>query len=138
LILLASPVMSADGLPQQFVGDWCADSNAPEARLTPYEPNSKVNIYRRARKCREAEDSMIVRPDHLFIAGEVTCKFLETVSVTRHGTHRLKFWCKHANNESWTFDAWVSAPARNRLAVQDSPMRSTLRSPLIFPTLVGC
>jgi hypothetical protein len=62
---------------------------------------------------------MIVRSDRLFIAGEVNCKYLETASVTRHGTHRLKFWCKHINGESWIFDVWVSAPARDRLAVQD-------------------
>jgi hypothetical protein len=117
--LLASAAISAGRVPQQFVGDWCMDPNAPEAKQTADQPNPKMSMYRRSRSCGVTEDSMIVRPDRLFIAGEVSCKFLETVSVTRHGPHRLKFWCKHVNGESWIFVAWISAPARDQLAVQD-------------------
>jgi hypothetical protein len=120
LVLTALAAISADLVPQQFVGEWCADANTPQTQPSKYEPDPKEIIYRRARKCNahEPEEEMSIRLDRMLIAGETNCKFLETTSVTRHGTHRLKFWCKPIYSDSWIFDAWFSVPGRNRLAIQ--------------------
>jgi hypothetical protein len=103
---------NADQVPQQFVGSWCA-SQSP----TTFEGV----IYNRSNTCKSAhvpEDHIILKSDRLSITDVIECKFLEIVSITRHGTHRLKFWCK-SNYDTWLYEIWISALGQNKLAVQD-------------------
>jgi len=110
---------AADRIPQQFVGPWCADAKTPQLQPSSYELNPSGTVYRRAQKCNahEPEEILIIHPDRMLISDIADCKFLETTSVTRHGTHRLKFWCK-SPYETWIFDAWFSVPGRNRIVVE--------------------
>jgi hypothetical protein len=101
-----------DRVPQQFVGSWCADQ-------TPVDWEGV--IYKRSNTCKSAhepEDHIILQPDRLLVSDAFECKFLEIVSITRHGTHRLKFWCK-SKYETWMYEIWISVPERNKLAVQE-------------------
>src|SRR5215831_10954321 len=114
LTALSVQANAADRIPQQFVGPWCADEKTPQLQPSSYEPHPTGTVYRRAQKCNahEPEEVLIVHPDHMLISAMADCKFLETTSVTRHGTERLKFWCK-SPYETWIFDAWSPVPGRN-------------------------
>jgi hypothetical protein len=110
-MLAPARATTSDRVPLQFVGTWCRDKNAPET-------------YKRANKCESAhepEDNIVLRSDRLLISDVIECKFLEIVSITRHGTHRLKFWCKsnQLKDETWLYEIWISAPGRNKLGIQD-------------------
>jgi hypothetical protein len=120
LVLTTSAANAADRIPQQFVGEWCADAKTQQLQPSSYEPNPAGTAYRRTRKCNahEPEETISIRPDRMLISDTADCKFLETTSVTRHGTHRLKFWCK-SPYETWIFDAWFSMPGRNRIVVEN-------------------
>jgi hypothetical protein len=114
-MLVPTRATTADRVPQQFVGSWCADQTP-----TTWEGV----IYNRPNTCKSAhepEDHIILRPDRLLVSDVFECKFLEIISITRHGTHRLKFWCRsnQFKDETWMYEILVSAPERNKLAVQD-------------------
>jgi hypothetical protein len=119
LLALTGGANAADAVPQQFVGEWCADAKTPQLQPSKYESDPKAVIYRRARKCNahEPEETITIRSDRLLISDFANCKYLETTSVTRHGTHRLKFWCK-SDYETWIFDAWFSVPGNNKIGIE--------------------
>ena len=120
-LVLTTPALTADLVPQQFIGEWCADAKTPQTQPSKFEPEPKEIIYRRTRKCdaHVPEEVLSIGPDRLRVSDVADCKFLEITSVTRHGTHRLKFWCKQQPyGESWIYDIWVSVPGRNRIAIQ--------------------
>jgi hypothetical protein len=111
VLALTSGANAADRVPQHLVGPWCADAKTKQEEVG--------TTYRRAAKCNahEPEEVLTISPDRMLISDIANCKFLEITSVTRHGTHRLKFWCK-SQYESYVFDAWFSVPGRDRIVVQ--------------------
>jgi hypothetical protein len=115
LALCASPAAAVDRLPQELVGNWCVDHSALATGPTD-KPSAEITMYRRARQCKADEDSLIVRSDRLFIDGEVECKILQILSLTRNEAQHLKFRCRHVNGDTWIFDAWMSVPAPNKLS----------------------
>jgi hypothetical protein len=121
-LVVSSPVVAADRVPQQFVGHWCWDQKAPEAQPTDFEPSMKLGIFRRSRKCEIPEHNFVVHPDRYFLGEEAECIFLQIVSITRHGTHRIKWRCRQLDDlegKTWIADMWISAPSHNKLAIQD-------------------
>jgi hypothetical protein len=115
--LVPARAMAADRIPQQFVGNWCIDQKASKAT------SDGIIIYRRSNRCREAEEQMIIQPNLISSGGESKCKLLETVSITRHGTHRFKFWCKlldSVEGSDWIYEMFISpSHPPNEIATQD-------------------
>jgi hypothetical protein len=120
LALYCSQAKAADHIPQQFVGSWCVSKSQMDWDGT---------IYNRSNTCKSAhepEGHLIFRSNRMLITGlmaideAIECKFLEIVSITRHGTHRLKFWCKSNQSKDvppWTYEILVST-LRSKLALQ--------------------
>src|SRR5262249_9366156 len=117
---------AAERIPQQFIGHWCAADG-----------DDITIAFRRTTKCDDAhepESVMTILPDRLITGatfGETataTCKFLEIMSVVNdrwHGkSYRIKFWCKSLY-QTWTYDAWFSAPGRNRILVAEQNQEDT-------------
>ena len=125
---------AADRVPHQFVGDWCIDQNAKPT----VSGSSDIAIYGRSRSCETAEESMIVRPNSLFIAGEVECKLPQIVSVAGHET-RLKFRCRHVDGETWNYDLWIWTPDRNTLGTREvKPAAVSMGTPVMAANKVTC
>jgi hypothetical protein len=122
-IATLAPAKAGDTVPAKFQGTWCIDESAPEVQPSKAEPTPSLFIYKRANKCNahEPEDHMVLRSDRLLFTDVIECKFLEIVSIPRHGTHRLKFWCKNNQfkDRTWIYEIWISAPSRNQLAIQE-------------------
>src|SRR5262245_5587095 len=107
LALALCSAQADERVPQQYIGSWCA---------SPTQPANwpEGTVYNRSNKCNSAhepEEIITLRPDRLLISDMAECKFLEIVSVTRRGTHRLKFWCK-SQYETWTYIMLISALGR--------------------------
>jgi hypothetical protein len=117
-VLSAVPAIAVEKIPQQFVGEWCVDQQKDASKLEKQiNIEEGITIYSRSRKCND-KDKLVLRADKAFIASVVECASPKIVSITRHGTHRLKYRCSNLNGETWTWETFLSVPGPNQLAVQ--------------------
>ena len=113
-----------DRIPQQFVGNWCYREEADPATRKINEEEGIVT-YKRSNRCKP-EGQVFIQSDRYAEPSThepgFNCKFLETVSITRHGTHRIKFWCKSSdpsfNDPGWFLEVYMSVSGKDLIAIQ--------------------
>lgn len=105
---LSSPALAAATTPRVMLGTWCVYD---AATATP----EGVTLYKRRGQCESAEDSIVIAPDRMIVAGEVGCKLLQVEAGRR--AWRLLYLCRHIAH--FVSDAWYSLSDPNTLRVQN-------------------
>jgi hypothetical protein len=111
LAALSSPALASATTPRVLLGTWCVYDATSETQ-------EGVTLYKRRGQCETAEDSIVIAPDRMFVAGEVGCKLLEVEAA--RGAWRLLHSCRHVSSgDHFVSDAWYSLSDPNTLRVQN-------------------
>jgi hypothetical protein len=110
LAALSSPALAAAITPQVLLGTWCVYD-------TTTEMPEGVTFYNRRGQCETAEDSIVIAPDRMIVAGEIGCKLLEVEAA--RGAWRLLYSCRHVSGDHFVSDAWYSLSDPKTLRVQN-------------------